>query len=262
MKQFNSELFGIIQEPESVLELLAMIIGKSVGPKRYVKLWRGQGDIQWPINSGAYRRLLKEKGKVTEREIVNYEELLLDRARHKGYGFTDGMVLSDMELLARLQHHGAATRLVDFSKNSMVALWFCVNSLPSKTGLLLGFDTNQVGGNGEGVYDTFKSYSDAIGELSEYDHPMFIESPVVSKRIAAQHGVFLFSDVSNKKTGSLKIPEEGLNLFIVISPELKIQTRKVLIETFDIRTETLFPDLDGFSIANSVDENPKEVYRW
>ncbi|MDP9742842.1 UNVERIFIED_ORG: hypothetical protein QFZ59_004672 [Bacillus sp. B2I3] len=264
MKQFNSDLFGIIQEPESVLELLEMIIGGSVESSGNVKIWRGQGDIEWPINSGAYRRLIKSTKKVTEYQLINYEESLLERARHKGFGITDGgVLLSDMELLSRLQHHGASTRLVDFSKNSMVALWFCVNSLPGKTGLLLGIDTNHIGGSVEGtLYDGFKSYSDAINGLSDYAYPMFIESPVVSKRIAAQHGVFLFSDVDDKKTGSLKIPEQGLNLFIAISPNLKKQTRKVLIEVFDIRIETLFPDLDGFSIANSVDENPREVYRW
>ncbi|WP_282154845.1 FRG domain-containing protein [Cytobacillus gottheilii] len=262
MKQFNSKIFGILQEPENVLELFEVIIGQSISSSRCVKLWRGQSDIDWPINSGAYRRLTS-KGKVTERKIVNYEESLLQRARHKGFGFNDGNLLSDMELLAKLQHHGAATRLVDFSKNSLVSLWFCVNSLPNKTGLLLGIDTNHVGGGVEGTLDdTFKSYPDATEDLSDYEHPMFIESPVVSKRIAAQHGVFLFSDLSNKPTGSLKLSEEGENIFIAISPELKRQARKVLIETFDIRIETLFPDLDGFSIANGVMENPREGYRW
>lgn len=263
MKEFNSNLFGVISEPENIFELFELIIGGSAESKRHVQVWRGQEDIEWAINSGAYRRLEKVQKKVTERNIISYEQSLLERASHKGYGVSNGLVLSDMELLSRLQHHGAATRLVDFSKNSLVALWFCVSSLSNKYGLLLGLSTNHIGGGVEGTLDdTFKSYKDAVDDLGKHDYPMFIETPVVSQRIAAQHGVFLFSDLSDEKTGSLKISGDGYNLFLAISPELKKQARKVLIETFDIRTETLFPDLDGFSISNNFDSNPREVYRW
>lgn len=49
-----------------------------------------------------------------------------------------GRKLTDFELLAKLQHHGAATRLIDVSRNMLVALWFTCSSEPEKTGLLFG----------------------------------------------------------------------------------------------------------------------------
>lgn len=260
MKVYESSLYGSIKEPETIIELFELLIGKSTQKYRSIKVWRGQANVEWRIDSGAYRKLSNKKFSVKERDIINYEESLLSRARHKGYGLDNGMLLSDMELLARLQHHGAATRLVDFSKNSLVALWFCVNSVTQDYGLLVGIDTSHIGGT-EGVLE-FENYSSAIIDLFEYSHPMFIEPPVVSKRIAAQHSVFLYSDLSQSDMGSLKIPIEGQNIFIAISPELKKLSRKVLIETFDLRQETLFPDLDGFSSANSYSENPSEAYRW
>lgn len=116
------------------------------------------------------------------------------------------------------------------------------------------------GGEGELLYN---NYGELIEDLSNYKHPMFIEVPVVSKRIAAQHGVFLYSDVAFSPMGSLKlnITKKETNLFIAITPELKKESLKILRNVFDIRTDTLFPDLDGFALANSA-LNKDEMYRW
>ncbi|MCR8998507.1 FRG domain-containing protein [Rahnella perminowiae] len=46
----------------------------------------------------------------------DYERDLLLNAWHQGYGYENGRKLTDFELLAKLQHHGAATRLIDVSK--------------------------------------------------------------------------------------------------------------------------------------------------
>lgn len=262
MREYKSSLFGYIKEPENIMELFELLIGCKDEKHRTIKVWRGQANIDWPIDSGAYRRLLISDSEVTEREMIIYEKLLLSRAHHKGYGIDNGILLSDMELLARLQHHGAATRLVDFSKNSLVALYFCVNSVSEDYGLLLGVDTDYVGGNEGNLADVFKNYSSATELLNGHEHPMLIEPPIVSKRIAAQHGVFLYSDVSDNVMGSLKIPIDGDNIFIAISPELKKKSRQILIDAFDIREETLFPDLDGFSFANNFKRDPNEAYRW
>lgn len=262
MKVFQSKLFGDIAEPENFLELLNLMIYRSDDKISGVRLWRGQGDIDWPLHSGAYRKLKLNSGTVFERDIVDYEQNLLLQARHRGYAKEDGIHISDVELLAKLQHHGAATRLVDFSKNSLISLWFCVQFNSNKTGLLLGVHTDYVGGGVEGEL-LYKSYDELIDGLSEHEHSMFIEAPVVSKRIAAQHGVFLYSDVAFSPMGSLKlnIKKKGINLFIAITPELKEECLKILRNAFDIRTDTLFPDLDGFAMANNV-LNKDEMYRW
>jgi hypothetical protein len=265
MKFFNSEIFGEMYQPDNFLELMEIVTSLSKMSGNNLMLWRGQGDIEWPIHSGAYRRLFNSRKydwDPLEAFMISYEEDLLKQARHRGYGVNDGIQLGDVELLAKLQHHGAATRLVDFSKNVLVALWFCVDSLPNKQGHLLGVHNFKLGGI-EGVLE-FHNYNEMVYDLEEYNHPVFIESPVVSKRIAAQHGGFLISCVTDEKTGSLKLPtDSGATMRIAISPELKAETRKILIQHFDIRNETLFPDLDGFAaFANSTFSNTKEMYRW
>ncbi|MBN3556049.1 FRG domain-containing protein [Fictibacillus nanhaiensis] len=265
MKYFESEIFGKIREPENFYELMELITIEMNQVGCNVKFWRGQGDIRWPIHSGAYRRLENSgNSEIRESDIKNYEKSLLLRASHRGLDFLEGKKLSDFELLARLQHHGAATRLVDFSKNCLIALWFCITSNPDKTGLLIGIHSSFVGGNEGKIWGEIKKdYSSFIGNITNYNHPFVIEPPVVSPRIAAQHAVFLYSEITSESTGSLKIPTgKDKSLFIAISPKLKKIMRQILIESFDIRTETILPDLDGFAISNSYKVNTSDMWRW
>ncbi|MFF2855567.1 FRG domain-containing protein [Peribacillus sp. NPDC058002] len=264
MDTYNSGIFGEIQMPESFVELMEFPTQLSKIKGKNIMLWRGQGDISWPIDSGAYRRLVNSGQEQNELYLSSYEKGMLKSARHKGYGTNEGLPISDMELLAKLQHHGAATRLVDFSKSMLVALWFCLNSNIDNTGLITGVHTYSLGGlNYEGYLEK-RDYKGIMKELSTEDLPVFMEPPVVSKRIAAQHAVFLYSGISNEVTGSLILPKDkGGTLFIAISPELKKEAKKILIESFDIRTETLFPDFDGFaSLVNNISSDIKSNNRW
>ncbi|NOU86210.1 FRG domain-containing protein [Paenibacillus sp. LMG 31460] len=281
MKKFESELFENAFEPETFLELMELAtsnIGNEHNQVKPIRMWRGQGDIRWAINSGAYRRIYESKIKgmlsgsfksmadrdiVEEEDVSSYESILINQAKHKGFHYIDGKIISDFELLARLQHHGAATRLVDFSKNLLVSLWFCVDSSPNETGLLLGLLNTNFGGDIEdSIMHTKTDYQQFVENLKAFSHPLFIEPPIVSSRISSQHGVFLYSDVVHEKTGSLKLGTytQG-RLFIAVSPSLKKVIRDILITTFDIRQRTLFPDFEGFCLSNSVENNIEAMLR-
>jgi FRG domain len=103
-------------------------------------MWRGQADITWPIHSTAYRRLAADASgaRISEKAVRYYEEGLLKRAEHRGYRFHEGRELSDFELLARMRHHGAATRFVDATRNALIGLWFGISEYQDKVGLLIG----------------------------------------------------------------------------------------------------------------------------
>lgn len=55
----QSALFSEIYIPHKFNQILEIIEDHS-GDRRSVYMWRGQGDVRWPIHSSAYRRLLKE----------------------------------------------------------------------------------------------------------------------------------------------------------------------------------------------------------
>lgn len=77
---------------------------------------------------------------MTEERVRLYESQLLDNARLAGHGTASGRRLSELELFTLLQHHGAATRLLDFTENALVATWFACHAHEDSYGLLLGID--------------------------------------------------------------------------------------------------------------------------
>lgn len=108
--------------------------------------YRGQENAEWGVESGASRRLnLTNIGRPQddqERFIRYHETELLDPARMDGYGVEEGRPLSDLELLAKLQHHGAATCLIDFTRNFLVAMWFACQPHKEKNGKIFILNTS------------------------------------------------------------------------------------------------------------------------
>ncbi|WP_036624378.1 FRG domain-containing protein [Pantoea sp. AS-PWVM4] len=262
MDKLKTKLFGEVPAPEDFGQILTLT-SQHAGKRMNVYMWRGQADIDWPIHSAAYRRLNNSGRIVTENHVRAYEKRLLVRAAHQGYDYENGRKLSDLEVLAKLQHHGAATRLIDFSRNMLVSLWFACKSHPDSVGLLFGLHTDHLGGY-EGELE-IGGYDDTLGNptLENLTHPQTWQPPVVTKRIAAQSAQFVYSSVSNDPAGSLSFEKKN-NVFLAIAltPIFKSYAVKLLEGTFDIRHLTLFPDIDGFSYSNS---EKFEIYsndRW
>lgn len=265
MKKYTSKIYGEINSPDSFKELLELLLQPDTDSYVPVMYWRGQSNIDWTIDSSSYRRLLNTKfykgRKLEETDFIEYETSLLEQATHKGHRFQDGRKLTDFELLAKLQHHGSATRFVDFSRNLLVGLWFCVAGNLDKYGLLLGVHTSYIHGHENTLAND--KYSDLIKKLKGNNSPTTWEPPVVSSRMAAQHAQFLFSEYSDNIYGSLKLPEKDESkLFVAISPQLKKESKIILESTFDLRTLTLFPDIDGFGMSNSHSVSRWDMDRW
>ena len=260
MNYRDTDVFDIVPLPTSINEILILAKEHS-DDRRNVHLWRGQSNIIWPIHSSAYRRLKRTKNNVSEWDMQRYEKYLLNHATHQGYRFEAGRELSDFELLAKLQHHGAATRLIDCSRNILVALWFACSSEPDEYGLLFGLHSDHLGG-GENKPE-IRKYKDIFEGLEKRNSPQTWQPPVVSKRIAAQGAQFLYSTVRETKRGSLAIEEDKkTHIVIGISPEIKVSVLEELAGLFDIRYLTLFPDVDGFGHANSFRFDEYESERW
>lgn len=260
MRLIYSNLFGEIAAPQNLSELL-QVISIHAGDRNNVYLWRGQANIDWAIHSSAYRRLAKTKEIIKERDICYYEEYLLRQATHQGYRLENGRELSDFELLAKLQHHGAATRLIDCSRNLLVALWFCCSIELQKTGLIFGIHTDHIGGS-ERSNETRK-YKEVCSTLEKYDHPQSWQPPIVTKRISSQSAHFLYSKVSDSPMGSLAIEQdEEVYIAIAIEHSIKQKLLKELEGTFDISYLSLFPDIDGFGYAHSFRHEQFQNERW
>jgi hypothetical protein len=262
MEQVEHYLHGSVLKPESFSELLTNVCEPSGKHQHRVWMWRGQSDIDWRLDSSAYRRLQISTGirpSDSNMAMIRYEKTLLQHATHRGYRYENGKELSDFELLAKLQHHGAATRLVDFTRNALIGIWFACSENAQKSGLLVAFDTWYLEGHEKEL--EVRTYEEIVDDFR--DDPITWESPGVSARIAAQHSQFMYSKVMQSPSGSLAFPsDKRAYRKFELTPELKEDALQVLFEVFDINKSNIFPDMDGFAQANSVSEDIGRMHRW
>ena len=77
---------------------------------------------------------------ISDEAFIRYHEELILKCKRNRFDVRNGTQLDELELLADLQHHRAATCLIDFTRNALVALWFaCEDS--TKDGKVFIVDT-------------------------------------------------------------------------------------------------------------------------
>ncbi len=106
-------------------------------------VYRGHARATWPVESGAVRRLVATYGDeilqnegALRRLVQQYqtEELIIPKK------IMGGDPLTDIQILSLLQHQGAATMLLDFTENPLVALWFACTEKPKRDGKVIAVD--------------------------------------------------------------------------------------------------------------------------
>ena len=225
--------------------------------------FRGQENNEWPLASSAERRLhasSADQDGVTTRLFIEYHQSLLTRCKLKNYHQREGKPLEELELLADLQHHGAATCLLDFTRNALVALWFACEKLDAEGKVfvvntadetafleitlpdienrsisdILEFRTRETGKEQAAEPPKRETVATSLNEPN-----FWYWSPAhLNERITAQHSLFLFGPPSSGELRTEKIAIESVG---------KEQIRQELKELHDIHEESLFPDFFGFA---------------
>ena len=197
-------------------------------------LYRGLADNDWPVEASASRRI----GKYSDSGIFkNYVLNLLKTARQNGLG-TDAE-LCDLELLANLQHHGAATCLIDFTQHPLTALWFACKDEPEKDGNVIGMSTDNA--------ELFKivepeQQKEKIGIFFEQEGLWRWQPRDINNRIFAQQSVFIFGKPQIEKKHYESVIIDKSNKAIII---------EALKKYYNTSEVTLFRDISGFSLANA-----------
>lgn len=189
--------------------------------------WRGVPDSAFRIQSSLHRELYNEAaGPVTEEDIRRAEVDILDRARNWRLGGVESSRVTDIQLLATLQHHGAPTRLLDVTANPLTALWFACASEPATDGLLIAFNVAEYRTvNTEKTQGTAGRLDDPLGfdltsslQYSTKEQlPFLVKPSFLDARMAAQEGYFLASacPIADQQTEYREVPRaESAGLFL------------------------------------------------
>lgn len=102
-------------------------------------------NASWPLYSSIALAFRDQYDRLaaTESELRDFEREVIREARHWGLDWhASGGRLMALELLAALQHYGVPTRLIDFTFNPLIALWFAVEKHPDADGRLFAIDSS------------------------------------------------------------------------------------------------------------------------
>lgn len=250
----EENLFKHLREPKNLNDLMDMLLNITYDYGN-PKAWRGQSNINWSLDSGAVRRIktkLNVKEENLNEKLKQYELELLNRARLQGHGVDKGVKISDFELLAKIQHFGGATRLLDFSRNAFIALWFACQGHPNETGILFGLNT--VDGHRLEYKELDTDFHDIIESVG--NKIIIWEPEHLYKRMQIQQSYFITSKYNNLKWTSLMLEEESEVstdvIKIVLLPKIKEELRRQFDTLFGYNENVLFPEIDGFARFNSA----------
>lgn len=225
-------------------------------------VYRGQCCSSWSLEPGIIRKIKRTYTGIGQsgllfRLSVDHVIELLKKARDNKHFSTNEC---DLNILAILQHYGAATPLLDFSHDPLVALYFACqpyeeNAFEADGKIFCINYSSQIRSHSSPLRPvtdpSLINIESILDDASRYI--WYWKSPNdLCGRSEKQRSVFIFGFGLYWKYDTKELVD-GLKK-LVISAENKKNILRELEERYDISDQTLFPDIYGFAQSNSQDK--------
>lgn len=222
--------------------------------------FRGQRKANWLLNSSLSRHLanfVPEKSEWQERETRAIR--VFRRKAHNYLGVSDALE-DDLRCLALMQHHGAPTRLLDFTKSPFVAAFFALEGA-TEDSAVFALDTPNLwratptkfpGLTRDKIDPRRKGNVKRFFAGNEYELIWTGEPNQLDGRLVAQSGTFVLPGVINQTIDQILAgypQDEPLVRKYILPAGIRHDAMRALYR-MNITHATLFPDLDG--LARSV----------
>ncbi|MBI4693261.1 MAG: FRG domain-containing protein [Gammaproteobacteria bacterium] len=225
--------------------------------------FRGETSAQWPLMSSLTRRLRTYCGEVELWPLR--EERALRVFRRKAHIYLhDSAVLDDsLRCLGLMQHHGAPTRLLDFTKSPYIAAFFALEdatadsavyalNTPRLWSLAPRFDAGltreridpRVPGNFERHFLYNRLPVIWFGEPQHLD-----------RRLVAQSGLFVVPGVLDRSLDEILVEyddSEPLIIKYVLPFAMRVEAMQSLYR-MNVTNSSLFPDLEGLARSSAYE---------
>jgi hypothetical protein len=156
------------------------------------------------------------------------EKEILRLFKEKSLPFLSYVPSTNWEWLALGQHHGLPTRLLDWTRNPLVACYFAVEDECGDDSVIYAFRNNW--------YISIEKHPEPF----EYDRVGKFIPRHLTRRITVQAGLFTIHPNPYKSFDSSYLEK------IIIPNKIRHQLKKIL-NTYGIDRYSLFPDIDGLA---------------
>ncbi len=280
------------QEQLKTLKIINEVYKIFQKDKEKFLVFRGLPNINYALESAAARRF-RNNNERSQLDFINYHKVLLDEIKtghYKGINNEDLAQMSELELLAQVQHLGGATCLTDFSLNLLVSLWFATSPKSSDDKSVNTGDQkakDEKAANDRKREENYEKNSiegdeEAHGALyiinlnSEQNREKFLDVMTLKERektsvediltyrceerVSDEHFWYWKPRKTNGRVNNQSsififgLPEVEDSYFeiVPIHKNDKADIRRELKTYFGLDVKTIFPDLHGFSLtANS-----------
>ena len=203
-------------------------------------IFRGQSNAGWRLVSRIKREGSQSfKG---NKKLIDYENELLQNFKRRSIPYLGFTPKSDWEWLALAQHHGLPTRLLDWTLNPLVGLFFAVNENGGQhDARVFAYQHNSPPINTEDQMNPFM-----VKKIERFDPPHIADRAIVQQSIFTVEPRTLRHD----KPGGRKI-ETWL-----ISPSA-IETICRDLKRMGFSEDTMFPGLDSICSELRKDVNSR-----
>ena len=196
-------------------------------------VFRGVPNEVYGIQASAYRR--PDENDRSFEKFLHINKDLIREAKLRGYHQKDGRELRPLEILADLQHFGAATCLIDFTYSAQVALFFACQQLKELNGKVFAV-RNQPPRFKEITLEVLEEDIDDFLKDEEGSQLYHWQPRQQNHRIIAQQSIFLFGNYEFDPGDEC-----------IIAGDSKEDILKELRQVSGITEDRLFPDFEGFA---------------
>lgn len=199
-------------------------------------LFRGQRE-DWSLLPKLARIKLRMQS-----SVIEAEDDMLNHLKRRSIPHLNRIPDNDWEWLSLAQHHGMATRMLDWTTNPLAALWFAINepSVEGKDAVVWVFsleDINFIKDRDLGIISPFE---EKITRVYQPKH--------VTSRITTQQGWFTVHAYDNKKSKFTALDKDNLysgKLVKLTIPAAKFEELRFHLDRLGTNAYSIFPDLDG-----------------
>ena len=195
--------------------------------------------------------------------VLALEQKLITEFKHPSPPFVEKLPGDDLELLFLMQHHGIPTRLLDWTENPFVALFFALEAvrrkiIEQKDAAVWMLDPTLLNKlslssySHEGILsvgdDLLRGYAPMKEPRTNANNPVALYGVHNSQRIVAQRGVFVLSAANIAPLNQIDFQGYGDDLLIKLNiPVAKKPDIFKQLFGMGITDSVIFPYLDGLA---------------